>query len=551
MVSPVNSFLTNVGLFKAKRGRPSAPVGSRSPNGQRIKAIDGWKWIKDLSRAEIEKLESQAPSSRTPVRTKSGGKKYNFSKEEGVVRWNSSRQIKEISIRGQDGKIKPRKYVGKQRAGGRVTRTEIANYRSREVSEGRQKTKEGVVRVRDGKKEISIRDEKSGKIRYHDYQGFAKDDEAVSDEEVDRVKDYLSGEGSVTYPSDYSDLVPYEPSNTVYDTSKPSKEILEFNDNLPITKLLKKVSDLRYEIILSRVPGSKTKRPWFKGAIVKVGNQYLKVRHTQNISSKTGGEQPHLRRYVLSPSDSKEWKNRPLRILTSRDYQTGQVLKTVKTREKFVVVKTERVEDKYAEHRYGEEDYKSEYGDNEEDYKGEYKGQFAIYGQVLPKDKIEEAKANDPSRFTKIEARKKKERDRQERISLHQFKQGTVKGEDSSIWDALHESYELEYQDLVTGVQSAKDSLSNAKRKGQTQRTINSLQSKLESAEDKLENFKFDPWDVVQRLATDITDGYWLGYEGKVFHYQLRDLSTRRTTATPKMVRNAIKRGILRSIPSP
>ena len=506
-MSRLDLFLED--LVKAKRGRKPVPVGTKSPDGSKVKAVDGWKWVKNLSPTQLRNLERRAPKTEPTI---------DYSKVEGAIRWNSTRKIKEIRIRGKDGKMKDRKYVGKQRPGGKATKVETEHYKLQEVSPGRQKTQEGLIRVnKDGTKDVAIR-EKNKKIRWHEYIGGGKDKETVSEEEINRVKRYLAGDEPAEYPADYSDLIPYDPPATIHDTSKPPLEIQEFSDDLPLEKLLKKVSDLRYEIILSRTPGSKTRRPWFKHAVVQIEKRFFKVRHVQNLSFSGDEERSNLRRYVLSPSDRKAWKNRPLRILNNKDYYPGQVLKTMKTRESFVVAHTER--------------------------RG--KAKFAIFGRVLPDDKIEEAKSKDPIRAERIKQKKAQREENQERQALFQFKQGVVKGEDRSFWDILEAGYEMDRQDLITDVHMAQDSLSAAKAKGMTDRTIRARESKLESAQDKLEGFRFDPYSVVKRLATDVTGGYWLDYKGRVFYYHVRDFSTKRTTATRKMVREAVKNGILR-----
>ena len=87
---------------------------------------------------------------------------------EGVIRWNAQRKRKEIGVMSDEGKIKPRAYHGRQRIGGKATKVEIAQYRTQDVSAGRRGRviKDGTVLVRDGQKQVAIRDSKGTCLLY-------------------------------------------------------------------------------------------------------------------------------------------------------------------------------------------------------------------------------------------------------------------------------------------------------------------------------------------------------------------------------------------------
>ena len=477
-----------------------------------------------------QRVGSKAPTAEINQYRKKE-KKHNFSKDEGVIRQRGG--VLEIGIRGEDGKIRPRTYKGKKNPGAKAPKVEIALYRG-QVTVGRPKLREGSVWVKDGEKRVVIFD-KEGKPKYLHYVGpvqpvtggLVTSANTVPENELDRLKAVHFGDDEPKeYPKDYSDLVPFSPVQISSDASiSIPKALKEFDDNKPLHRLLQEVTPgQRYEITLSRMKGSKTSRPWFKGAIDKIGSRYFQVRHYQNIEHHLSPLK--LRRYVLTPSTEVAYKSRPVRLLHSKKYDVGAVKKT-KSGE-FVFI--ESVKERF-------------------DIPGK-ESAFEIHGHLLSPSQVrhQRKRGREATRtLTRIRE--------QENRSLHQFKQGVLGGEDHSLWSAVYGDYLLDRQDRITNMQIAEEKLRNAKEKKRTPRTIRSLDKTYQEAKSAFSGFGgvndalpkegFDPYTSIKRVAIDSTGGTWMTHKNKVY-YQKPDTSVWTTTTAPNTIRQAVRRGILK-----
>ena len=550
MGSQVSHFLNLL-----QKARPFA-VGEKrwySNGKQYTKRPDGK--IVPTGKSRAVKTKTSPKPKTTQRKATKPTKKYMFSRDEGVVRWNAQRKRKEIGVRRDDGRITPRAYHGRQKVGGKATRVEISHYRTQEVSAGRggRVIKDGTVMVRDGQKKVAIRDSK-GTVHYFKYYGPAKpmahglvlEENLASQKEIDRLKAvHFEEEKPQEFPKDYSDLVPImslseymgrgrrqRTSPKDVPNSIVPQELREFSDDLPLTKLLTKVSDLRSEIILSRMKGSKTGRPWFKGSVVKIGKGYYHVRHYWNITHPQN--KATLRQYVLSPATKRDYESRPVRLLKNHRLSPGDI-RTLTNREtgRSYQIRIDEVKERF-------------------DIPGR-DVMYEMYGRVLNPEQKRELKQREKREGS--EERKQARTETKELEALFQFKQGTLGEEDHSLWSSIYGSYLLDRQDRITEMQIATEKLRSAKAKGRTSRTIRTLERKLEDAKEAFKGYGsinderpkegFNPQSYVKQLATDATGGRWYSHEGKVY-YDKSDYTTWTTTAAPKLVRAAVKKGILR-----
>ena len=310
------------------------------------------------------------------------------------------------------------------------------------------------------------------------------------------------------------------------------QELRDFSDDKPLNRLLVKVSDLRSEILLSRMKGSKTGRPWFKGSVVKIGKGYYHVRHYWNVTHPQ--DKSTLRKYVLSPATKADYESRPVRLLKNQRLSPGDI-RNLTNREtgRSYQIRIDEVKERF-------------------DIPGR-DVMYEMYGRVLNPAQKRELQQREKREGS--DERKQKRTETRELEALFQFKQGTLGGEDHSLWSSIYGSYLLDRQDRITEMQIAEEKLRGAKAKGRTPRTIRTLERKLEEAKEAFKGYGsitderpkegFDPQSYVKQLATDATGGRWYSHEGKVY-YDKSDYTTWATTATVKMVRSAVKKGILR-----
>lgn len=527
-------------LIKGRKALPVGHITTGKDGIRRKKQADGtWKPVKGGKRK---------PKSSHPT------KKHVFSQEEGVIRFNRQKGYKEISVRGEDGKMRPKVYKGTQRPGGKAPEAEIKRYQKQETQKKQKKTIEGTVRVKDGVKQVAIFD--SGKVRYFKYMGTVEPvvhgvvtpENIISKDEIERIRriNLHGGEKEPELPpdtdlsvTDYPDLKPQMPypgymkqfrAQSVR-TAVP-REVANWDDSKPLGNLLTKVNALRYEITLSRRPVDNTYRPrWFNGTVIHIkGKGYFRVRHYQNLQS---GKVP-VRRYVLTKVGKDAYATRTVRFLRNRNYKSPksdiegvdlQVGEVRKTKKGFHIVVTDI-------HNTEKDPDSTVFASPDK---------FVVHGRVLKPSEVETAKEQDPTR------QKKTGTDvTPERAGLARFKNRYIVEEDTNrtLWDTVTGLYELEKQDLQTDVDIAENKVNEANRRGLSDKTKSVRRSRLQNARDKLENFSFEPYSYVKTHAIDSDSGLWVEFRRQIY-YQRADFTTWRTSATVTDIRDAIKDGAM------
>lgn len=540
------------------RGGAKAPLSDLEKAGQKRFAVapegtvskdkktkkQGGKWVPNKQIKKVVKEEK--PKSTTHFRSLP-----KFSTHERVVRLHPQRKVKQISIRRPNGKMGYVTYHGKRQPDPhkQIPEKEFQEYRNTlkiDFSAG-ESIPEGVVKIQNGVKVIGLRmgyDKKGRKEKeliYFPYTGKTpaskgpiqkknvasasevqaikekiegdkrkeKEDDWVSDAEMDRravsarrkfMDETRSAlEGLIASQQRLPGSHPALRQNQLERMFKPrTPEQIQVTKDEEIRRQPPKAQKLRhtgvdtYKIQVDGRPATS----WFPNAVVRVGKKFYRIRNYYN--NRTGRE------YTLRPASRKSWNLRPFRSIQGRKFNVGEIRRNESTGEYMKIESVEPLGNK-----------------------------FDIRGRMIT---AEEARQSTRLEDKARQAVAKKAK------ALFDFKSSVlVQGEETD--NALDKVY-IGLASVQERLIAAKDKLDAAKRSGKTPATIRKLTRELDKEQN--EYATYPPLLEVKRIATDDTGGYWDKYKGKVYYSNLeRNISNQRTTASPRMIAGAIKRGIL------